>query len=84
MVSLRREGFPFSCFGEPLLAGTALPKGEATLPVEAGRSSPGGTSRSGGRSPGGCSGSASGNPAMHSTRPSRLATCGETGEKNHC
>lgn len=83
MVSLspaRMEGFPFSCFGETRLAeGRLLLKGEATLPVEDGRRSAGGRSRSGGRRPGGCRGKAMGKPAMYSTLPTRLATC----EKNN-
>lgn len=78
MVSLspaRMAGLPFSCFGEMRLAeGSPLLKGEATLPVEDGRRSAGGRSRSGGLKPGGCRGKAMGKPAMYSTRPTLLAT----------
>lgn len=84
MVSLmpgRREGFPFSCFGETRLAEGRLLKGEATLPVEDGRSSAGARSRSGGRKPGGCRGKAMGKPAMYSTLPTLLATCGQKAQE---
>lgn len=58
-------GFPFSCFGEMRLAGSRLLLyGEATLPVEDGRSSAGARSRSGGRKPGGRRGNAMGKLAM--------------------
>lgn len=85
MVSLSPAmtlGVPFSCFGDTRLAEGRPLKGEATLPVEDGRRSvAGGSSRSGGRRPGGCSGKAMGKPAMYSTLPTLLATCGEKGAK---
>lgn len=75
LIPVMMEGFPFSCFGETRLAeGRPLLKGEATLPVEDGRRSAGGRSRSGGRKPGGCSGNAMGKPAMYRTLPTLLAT----------
>lgn len=81
MVSLMpaiKGGFPFSCFGEMRLAGSRpVLNGEATLPVEDGRRSVGGRSRSGGRKPGGCSGNAMGKLAMYRTLPTLLATYGQ-------
>lgn len=85
MVSLRAArtpGAPFSCFGDTRLAEGRLLNGEATLPVDDGRSSvAGGRSRSGGRRPGGCSGKAMGKPAMYRTLPTLLATCREKEEE---